>query len=404
MKILVVTQYFWPENFRINDLVLGLVQRGYKVEVLTGKPNYPHGAFFKGYSFFSQRTEIWNGIKIHRSKLIPRGKSGGFRLMINYFSFAFFSSIKTLFMKEKFDRILVYEPSPITVGLPAIAYKFRRKTPIYFWVQDLWPQSVTAAGGVNNKTILRSLEKLTQWIYQKCDKLLIQSEAFRPILIDQNIEDKKIIYYPNSVEDFFNIQEPDPTLLAKLPDGFKIMFAGNIGESQDFETIMEAANIVSKTNKEIKWLILGDGRKKAFVKEKIIAYGLTEQVFLLGSHPVTAMPNYFACADCLLVSLKKDYIYSLTIPSKMQSYLACGKPILASLDGEGGRIINEAKAGLVSEAENPDELAKKVLEISNCDSNELFNLGRNSRIYFENNFERELLITRLTEIMEITSS
>jgi glycosyltransferase involved in cell wall biosynthesis len=400
MKILIVSQYFWPENFRINDVALGLIERGHEIEVLTGKPNYPKGTFYNGYSFFSQRLEYWQGIKIHRSKLIPRGHSSGMRLIINYISFAFFSSLKALFIKTKFDKILVYEPSPITVGLPAIIYKARKNTPIYFWVQDLWPQSVTAAGGIKNTTVLRALEWLTKWIYQKSDKILIQSKAFKGILQAQKVDDTKIVYHPNSVEDFFQPQEPDVELLSTLPVGFKIMFAGNIGESQDFETIMETAKIVAQSHPSVKWLILGDGRKKKFVEEKIQSYELRNQVFLLGAHDVSLMPKFFSCADCLLVSLKKDYIFSLTIPSKIQSYLACGKPILASLDGEGGQIVLEAKGGLVSEAENPRLLATKVIQMTNLPIEELNSMGENSRKYFKSNFERELLLDRLESILK----
>lgn len=399
MKILIVTQYFWPENFRINDIALGLIERGHQVEVLTGKPNYPRGKFYKGYSFLSKGTEFWNEVKIHRSNLIPRGKSGGIRLMLNYISFAIFSSIKAFFLKEKFDKILVYEPSPITVGLPAIVYKLKRNTPIYFWVQDLWPQSVTAAGGLDNPQIISVLNKLTKWIYKKSDKILIQSEAFREILLKQDVDSKKIIYYPNSVEDFFQVQEPNPDLLHSLPKGFKIMFAGNIGESQDFETIIEAVKIVSKSNKNIKWLILGDGRKKPFLEEQILKFGLQNYMFLLGSHPVTEMPNYFSCADCLLVSLKKDYIFSLTIPSKVQSYFACGKPILASLDGEGARIVIEAKAGLVSNSQNANLLALKALELAKTAPSNLKEMGDNARRYFDFNFERDILIKKLMIIL-----
>ncbi|RZL46285.1 MAG: glycosyltransferase WbuB [Pedobacter sp.] len=400
MKILIVTQYFWPENFRINDLALGLVEKGHEVEVLTGKPNYPNGNYYDNYSFFSKKSEVWAGIKIHRSKLIPRGKSGGLRLIINYLSFAFFSSIRALFLKAHFDKILVYEPSPITVGIPAIIFKFRKKIPIYFWVQDLWPQSVTAAGGIDNSIILNLLEKLTKWIYKKSDKILIQSEAFKQILLSQNVDSSKIIYYPNSVESFFKELAPDASILETLPAGFKVMFAGNIGEAQDFETIIEAARIVSKTNPHIKWIILGDGRKKPFVEQKIEEFSLQNNVFLLGSFPVIEMPRFFSCADCLLVSLKRDYIFSLTIPSKMQSYLACGKPIIASLDGEGGRIINEAEAGLVSNAENPQLLASRIIEMASMSADEIKIMGKNAKKYFDNNFERELLIDKLEDIFE----
>jgi glycosyltransferase involved in cell wall biosynthesis len=398
MKILVITQYFWPENFRINDLVIGLTERGHHVEILTGKPNYPNGNFYQGYSFFSKRTESWNGMKVHRSPLIPRGYSGGARLMLNYISFAFFSTLRGLGIAGDFDRILVYEPSPITVGLPAIALKFRKKANIYFWVQDLWPQSVTAAGGVKNKIVIGLLNSITKWIYKKSHKILIQSEAFRNILLKQEVINDKIIYYPNSVEEFFKVKDTNAEILKKMPIGFKIMFAGNIGESQDFETIVEAARIVSESNKDIKWVILGDGRKKSYLEDKIKELRLENHIFLLGSYPVVEMPDFFACADCLLVSLKRDYIFSLTIPSKIQSYLACGKPILASLDGEGSRIILEAKAGIAVEAENPLLLATKALNFYNLSEMERVDMGKNARTYFENNFERELLIDRLEEI------
>lgn len=400
MKILVVTQYFWPENFRINDLALSLKERGNDVVVLTGKPNYPQGKFYFNYSFFSNKREYWNEIKIYRSPVIPRGDAGGIRLMINYLSFAFLNSITALSISEKFDKILVYEPSPVTVGFPAVLMKVRKKAPIYFWVQDLWPHSVTAAGGVNNKFVIRILDTLTKWIYKRCDTILIQSEAFRSIVESQGVAKEKIIFYPNSVESLFRISEPKAEILNKLPEGFKIMFAGNIGESQDFETIIEAARIVALKNTNIKWIILGDGRKRQDVEQRINEIGLNNQFYLLGSYPVETMPDFFACADCLLVSLKRDYIFSLTIPSKIQSYLACGKPVLASLDGEGARIVEIAKAGLTVEAENPDKLAEKVLEFYKLSQLEREQMGANARKYFEENFERELLTNRLEEILK----
>ncbi len=400
MRILIVTQYFWPENFRINDLALALTERGHEVVILTGKPNYPEGKFYNTYSFLSKKVEYWNNIKIYRSPLIPRGKSGGFRLMLNYFSFAFFNTLRGLTVLGDFHKIFVFEPSPITVGIPAIIMKWRKRAPIYFWVQDLWPHSVIAAGGMNNKLILGLLNRLTKWIYKKSDKILVQSKAFEEIIESQGVQKEKIVYYPNSVEGIFGVTTPKTEIMQKLPQGFKIMFAGNIGESQDFETIIEAARLVRLQNQDIKWIILGDGRKYNYVSMKIKELGLENSVFLLGSFPLEAMPDFYAAADCLLVSLKRNYIFSLTIPSKIQSYLACGKPILASLDGEGGRIISEAKAGLVAGSENPTLLATKVLELYSLSRAELDQMGKNSRIYFEKNFEREFLVSRLEQIFQ----
>jgi len=400
MRILIVSQYFWPENFRINDLALALNERGHHVEILTGKPNYPKGKFHDGYSFFGKRSEIWNNIKVHRAPLFSRGRSGGLRLMLNYLSFSLFSSIRALSIGGKFDKILVYEPSPITVGIPAAVMKWRKNAKIFFWVQDLWPHSVTAAGGINNRRIISILDWITRWVYKASDKILIQSEGFRNVLHEQGVDDHKIIYYPNSVEDLFKVVEPSQERLSKLPSGFKIMFAGNIGESQDFETIVESAKIVSLIKPEIKWIILGDGRKKDYIESKINEFGLENQIYLLGSYPVGEMPEFFACADCMLVSLKKDYIFSLTIPSKLQSYLACGKPILGSLDGEGARIILESKSGLTVASENPKELAATALAFSQLTSSELNQMKIQARSYFEKNFERELLVTKLETIFD----
>jgi glycosyltransferase involved in cell wall biosynthesis len=399
MKILIVTQYFWPENFKINDIALGLKEKGHKVEILTCKPNYPSGKFFNGYTFFSKRVEFWSNIKIHRSGVIPRGKGKGFQLLSNYISFAILGSIRTLFIRSKFDRIIVFEPSPITVGIPAILAKYKFKAPIYFWVQDLWPASLNAGGGVNNKIIIKIFDWITRIIYNHSTKILVQSKAFIPYILNQNIGLKKIEYYPNSTEKFYRFKQPNPKLLASLPNGFKILFAGNIGESQSFDTLLFAAKMLKQENKLVYWLILGDGRMKDYVKTKIIEFGLEDNFLLLGTYPSNKMPEYFSCADVLIVSLKKNPIFSLTIPSKVQSYMACGKPIIASLDGEGARIIQEAKAGFISEAEDAFALKDSINKAMALTPRELLQLGINARNYFQKEFERRKLIDRLELIL-----
>lgn len=399
MRVLLVTQYFWPENFRINDLVLGLVSLGYKVDILTGKPNYPKGKFYDNYSFFGQDKELWNNCTIYRSPIIPRGSGGGIRLMLNYFSHSFFSSIKALTLKKKYDLIFVYEPSPVTIGIPAIILKYRMKIPVYFWVQDLWPHSVKAAGGISNRMILNGLEKLTKWIYSHCDKILIQSKAFKEIITHQVDDSSKIVYYPNTVESFF---KPSPRKIeyAKyFPEGFNIVFAGNIGESQDFKTIIEAAKITSKTAQKINWIIIGDGRKANDIKNQIAKLGLENKVILLGAFPVETMPDFYAWADCLLVSLQDKDIFSLTIPSKIQSYLACGKAILASINGEGKSVVEESNSGIAVPAEKPEQLAEAAKNISNLEQLELVKMGMNAKVYFDSNFERTHLLDKLDCIL-----
>lgn len=399
MKVLVVSQYFWPENFRINDLVLGFCERGLEVDVLTGKPNYPNGVFHENYSFFGKRKEVWNDITIYRSPLIPRGKGGGLRLMINYLSFSFFATMKLLFHKKKYDLIFVYEPSPITVGIPAVIFSKKTKTPIYFWVQDLWPESVSVAGQIRNKSVLKALNRLTCWIYNNSKRILIQSEGFRNYILKQDIPDERIRYYPNSTESLFKKVVPSKKFKDLMPNApFSIMFAGNIGEAQDFENILETSRILKEKNENIHFVILGDGRKKAFVESKIREYGLDDTFHLLGSYPVETMPEFFALADGLLVSLKKNPIFSLTIPSKVQSYLACGKPLIAALDGEGAKIIKDAKAGFVSPPGDSKRLAEVILKLYEMKKEDRSILGTNARAYFDQNFEREMLLDKLVNI------
>jgi glycosyltransferase involved in cell wall biosynthesis len=399
MKILIISQYFWPENFRINDIVLDLVNRGHQVKVLTGKPNYPQGCFSEGYSMFSPSTEDWHGIKIYRSALIPRGNGGGKRLLINYLSFALFASIRALFIEKDFDRIFVYEPSPITVGLPAIVAKKRSGASIIFWVQDLWPESISAAGGVKNKFVLRIVDSITKYIYKHSSKILVQSVGFIPYIVNQGIPRSKLFYFPNPTESFYKIEEQKKEYLAQLPAGFKIMFAGNIGEGQGFETLLTTSKILKDENITVKWIILGDGRMKNFVSKRIVELGLEDCFFLLGSFSVEKMPFFFACADALVVSLKKNPIFALTIPAKIQSYLACGKPLVGSLDGEGARIIIESEAGFCAPSENSFELANCIKKLFFMDEEERRSIGKNGRRFYEKEFERRMLLNKLEKIL-----
>jgi glycosyltransferase involved in cell wall biosynthesis len=400
MRILIVSQYFWPENFKINDIALALKERGHEVLILTGKPNYPNGKFSKGYTFFNKRIEFWNGIKIYRSSIIPRGKGKGIQLFVNYISFSIFASIKLLFIKNKFDKIFVYEPSPITVGIPGIVAKYKFRAPLYFWVQDLWPESISAAGGINNKCVIAVLDWLTRFIYKHSKKVLVQSKAFIPYILNQNIEKDKLVYYPNSTENYFKELSTDQELLKTLPKGIKLMFAGNIGEAQSFDTLLKAASILKKELIDVKWIILGEGRMKGYVNQKIKELNLEDNFFLLGAFPSTEMPKYFSCADALVVSLKKDPIFALTIPSKIQSYLACGKPIITSLDGEGSKIIEDANAGFTSPSEDCEGLVANIKKFLTLSNEEQKTLGQNGIAYFNIEFEREILVDRLETILD----
>ena len=397
MNILVLSHYFWPESFRINDVVQGLAERGHQVCVYTGLPNYPGGKYFEGYGFFGPLSERFGKVPVRRAPLIPRGAGGGIRLGLNYASHALFATaLAPWLVRGSFDAILVYEPSPMTIGIPARALRALKRAPVLFWVQDLWPESLTAAGAVRNRLLLAAANRLVRWIYRGCDRVLVQSRAFIPSVEAHGVPRGRIRYLPNSAEAFYRRvpASPGDAEARELPAGFRVMFAGNIGAAQDFATIVAAADLL-RERKDIHWVILGDGRMRAWVEEQVRARALQSNFHLLGQRPAQSMPRYFAHADVLLATLRREPIFAYTIPSKLQSYLACGKPVVVALEGEGGRIVQESGAGWSVPPENPRALADAVLAASGMSIAERETMGNRGETFFREHFEREKLLSRL---------
>ena len=398
MKILIISQYFYPENLRINDLVFSLQKRGHQIEVLTGKPNYPKGNYFKGYSWKGPKQEEIEGIKVHRANLILRKKGGGLRLFLNYFSFVFFGLFKILKLKGDFEKVFIYAPSPITVGILGIVVAKKFKCKSYLWVHDLWPESVRVAGGIKSGFILGLVNQMTKLIYRFTDLLLVQSPEFKNYVLNQGVEESKIIYYPYYAEDFYKVIEKDKSYLSQFPNGFNLLFAGNIGVAQSFDTIVNAFEELKEH--DINLVVLGDGRDKSRIQEQINEKGLKEKFHFLGSFPPEQMSHYFTCADGLLITLKKADIFSYTIPGKLQSYLACGKPIIGALDGIGNKIISESNSGFASEAEDHELLANNILSLYKLSKAEKEKLSNNALTYFDKNFNKQHLLERLEEILK----
>lgn len=400
VKILVVTQYFNPENFRINDLVQGLVDEGHSVEILTGLPNYPQGSLFAGYSFFTGPfREVYADSNIYRVPIIPRGKNKGILLLLNYVSFALAASFFSLFYfrSKKYDQIFVYEVSPITVALPAIFIKYLKKIKITMWVTDLWPESLSATGVVKNKTILKLVEFLVRFIYKHTDTILMSSQAFTESIM--RYTHKNPIYLPQWAEDCFLEKKIQKSVDSELPKGFKVLFAGNIGTSQSFETIIESARELKKYS-DIHWLILGEGLGKEAAVKLVKELALENNFHFLGARALSEMPAYYSAVDGLIISLKSTPLFEITVPAKVQACLASGKPILASINGEAARILNEAN-GLVSPAGDAQKLANNVLKLYKMTSEERENCGHNGREYYLKNFERSKLIKKIVSSMSL---
>lgn len=397
MRVLLVTQYFYPENFKSNDVAFELARRGYDVTVLTGLPNYPGGKVFDGYGIFRKRKETINGVKVLRTLVVPRGKGGGVRLALNYMSWAFIASVWAFFMSlfNRYDAVIVHETSPITQGFPALAVKWMRRVPMYFWVLDLWPESLQAAGNISNRHVLGFFAWVAKLMYRNSEKILISSRGFRESILDKGDFDDKLVYFPNWAEDVF-AAPPDVQVLA-LPDGFKVMFAGNVGEAQDFDNVLRAAMLLKGTG--VRLIILGDGRKKAWADSFVAENGLEDVVFMMGRHPLETMPAFFSQADVLFLSLKNDYIFSLTAPAKLQAYMASGKPVLAMVDGEARNLIDDAECGLSCAAGDYKAFAQCVLNLKSMSDDEREDMGRKGLEYFDHNFRKDKCIDKLCTIL-----
>lgn len=400
MKILIVTQYFWPENFRINDLTQELVRRGHSVTVLTGIPNYPAGTVFDAYRQNPKDFGYYGGATVLRVPMLARGQ-GSARLFLNYLSFVIGACLcgPWRLRGQQPDVIFVFEPSPVTVGLPAVLLGRIKHAPVVFWALDLWPETLAAIGVVRSPRVLGWVGYLVKFIYERCTLVLGQSRGFLGSIAKYCSDTQKIRYFPSWAEEVFNESDLVPAPEVPVREGvFNVLFAGNVGEAQDFPAVLEAAESL-KHNAAVRWLIVGDGRKSDWLQDEVARRSLQGSVLLLGRFPVERMPSFYAHADALLVSLKKDPVFSMTIPGKVQSCLMAGVPLLGMLDDEGALVITEANAGLVCAAGDADGLAAAVLEMSAMSVDQRHQLGVNGRAYAQKEFGRGLLMDRLEALL-----
>ena len=396
MKILIVSQYYWPENFRVNDLTLELVQRGHDVTVLTGIPNYPGGKVFDAFRKDRKSFDSFAGARVYRVPMLARGR-GSLRLLLNYLSFVIGACCfgSWCLRGQDFDVIFVYEPSPATVGLPAVFFGRLKRVPVVFWALDLWPETLAAIGVVRSPKILSAVGSMVRFIYNRCALVLGQSQGFLGSIAKYCTDTSKIRYFPSWAEEVFNQDDLKPAVEVPVQaSSFNVLFAGNVGEAQDFPAVLDAAEAL-KHDTSIRWLVVGDGRMTEWLRNEVLRRGLVHNFLLLGRFEVERMPSFYAHADALLVSLKRDPVFALTIPGKVQSYLMAGIPLLGMLDGEGAAVIRDAKAGLVCPAGEGRELAKRVLELAAMSKEGRQQLGGNGRAYAEKEFSRKLLMDKL---------
>ena len=400
MRVLFVSQYFWPESFRGNDIAFELVQRGHEVTVLTAKPNYPSGKFFAGYGFFRPGEEWHRGVRIIRTAIVPRGAGRGLRLALNYASFVGFSFCTMLLrLGRDYDVVFVQQLSPVFAALPGVWMKRRLRIPLVLWVLDLWPESITAASTVRFPALISGVTRIVRHVYAAADVVLMSSQAFSAsIRAHRPGADRPLEYFPNWAEEVFSQPgELRGVLPMRLPEGFNVMFAGNFGEAQDFATLLAAAELT--LGQGVNWLLVGSGRKLPWIEQQMAERGL-KNVFLLGQHPIEMMPAFFAQADAMLLSLADNPLFQLTVPAKLQAYQASGKVIVGVLAGEGAEILRASGGGLVVGPGKAGDLAEAVLRLRQMTPDERAAMARKSRQYYDAHFAKEPRIDRLEALFE----
>lgn len=397
-RVLLVTQYFYPENFKSNDIAFELVKRGYEVDALVGIPNYPEGKYYQGYGLFKKRHEIVNGVHVYRAFQTPRGK-GGWRLPINYFSYVISASLWVLFKFawRKYDCIIGHEPSPIFQAYPAILLRSIRKIPFYYWIMDLWPDSMISGGNIKNKSVIRIVDNLVKGIYKRTDKLLITSERFRePIAAKGDFTDK-IIYFPNWSDDI--LQMDDSYQIPKLPEGFKIMIAGNLGKAQDLDSLTKVM-LGLKDISEVKWVFVGGGSRKEWLERFIKENGLEGHAVCLGQYPFKAMPAFYKQANAMLVTLRAGFPHlDAVVPARLQSYMSAGRPVLAMIGCGGADIIEESKCGYAVPAGDSKALIEVIKEKVLADKKAFEKMGENGRDYYMTHYRLDDCIDNLERII-----
>lgn len=396
--ILVIAQYFYPEQFRINDICTEWVKRGYKVTVITGIPNYPQGKYFDGYGILKKRKEIYNGIEVIRIPLIPRGNSS-IMLALNYLSFVISGFFWNLFTKIKADYVFIFEVSPMTQALPGVWYAKKRRIPCYLYVQDLWPENVEIITGISNKYIIGGIGKLVDYIYARCTRIFTTSKSFVESINKRGVPSELIEYWPQYAEDFYRPLKKARIKEIPSDDAFNIIFAGNIGNAQGLDILPKVATMLkeNKIKRKIRFNVVGDGRYKKALIEIVKTNNLDDLFNFIPKQPAHKIPEFMAACDAAFLCLIQNPLFAMTIPAKLQSYMACGMPIIASAEGETNKIINESKAGFASQAGYVEELYNNILELTSKSNEELQMIGRESRSYYDKNFNKEKLLKSMDE-------
>lgn len=399
MRLLIVSQYFHPENFRINQLATALREGGHEIVVLTGQPNYPTGRFFPGYGSMWPQIERWNGIEIVRVPIFARRAGRGWQLALNYLSFAISGTVLGLpKVRGTFDACIVFCPSPITTVIPAIIQRWRRKTPVAIWLQDLWPETVLAVTRARSWLMKGALDRLVRWIYRRVDQIWIQSPAYAASVAAHGGRADQIVYVPNWAEDLYDCSRWADVVGESLPPN-SIVYAGNFGRSQGLDTIIDAADRARTMAPSVHWVLVGDGLLGDWLRTQISGRSLERHVTIMPRREPQEMPALLKGATALLVTLANDPVFAQTIPSKLQSCFASGRPVIASLTGEPARLVSDARCGIVCAPQDSVALANAARDIAAMPETDRDTLGRNAHAAYRTYFTQSRIIETISGLL-----
>lgn len=397
-KILLLTQWFEPEpTFKGLTFAKELKRQGFAVEVVTGFPNYPGGKVYSGYSIKWFKREVYDGIIVNRVPLYPSHDRSAVRRIMNYLSFAFSSLIYIALFTRRVDVIYAYHP-PLTVGFVAAIYKLIRRTPMVLDVQDLWPDTLRATGMINNKLLLSIIGNFAQFTYRISDRVVVLSEGFGNRLVSRGVAKEKIEIIKNwADEDKLNSITEIKRYTRDDEGHFNILFAGNIGRAQAIGSVLEAADILAERNSSVRFILLGCGLELEKLKVAVRLRKIKNVVFL----PAVEMEQvggFLRAADALLVHLRDDELFEITIPSKIQAYMAIGKPILLAVKGDAAKLVNDARCGVFAEPENPISLVNAAIKLESMTKDELQNMGVNGKEYYIRELSVKAGISKFTRV------
>lgn len=397
--ILIISQIFYPDEFRINDIALELKNRGFKVSVVTGYPNYPEGKIPKEYKSHKITKETYEGIEITRLPIIERGKDNKFKLMLNYASFPVSGFFWNLFHDIDADAVFIYEASPMSQALPGVWHAKKKNIPCYMYVMDLWPENLEVVGNISSPLILKPIEKMVDYIYAGCDRIFTPSQAFTERITARGVPEEKIEYWPQYAEScYYPVNKENVTIDAIPQDGIlNLTFAGNIGYAQGLELLPRLACKLKDKDKRVRFNLIGDGRYKQTLISEIEDLDVVDYFNFIDRQPPEKIKKYMALSDASLILLARHKLFELYIPAKVQSSLACGIPIIGSISGETKRIIDGAGIGYCSEAGDLEGLYQNISKFSDLPPAERGAMQENALQYYQDNFEKEKLMDELED-------